>query len=267
MTARLPLVDSRQACKEGSDHGPDPMAPRPVSPRALLAEPLRDDRVMDRRTFLAGRSAVLVAAPLAAEAQKSQKIAHVGVLGVGPTPSPEELAKSMSTNPLWLSMRQLGWVYGETMIVERRFGESSGELRAGAADLVRLKVDVLFVGGAALAKLLQLETKTIPIVVSAPGVDLVGAGLIDSLARPGSNITGLQSFGYDLVPKRLELLETLVPNLSKVAVLQEDVTLSEVPSCALSTINRPRSRLGPSASNFIPSSCTDRGNSPPLSAG
>src|SRR5260370_32665520 len=184
---------------------------------------------MNRRTFLGTLTGGLLAAPLVAEAQESTKVARVGILGAGPTPSPEDLAKSVATNPLWLSMRQLGWVYGENMIVERRFGESTGELRAGAAALVRLKVDVLFVGGAALAKLLQLETKTIPIVVSAPGVDLVRAGLIDSLARPGSNITGVQSFGYDLVPKRLELLKTLVPNLSKVAVLQEDVTLSEVP--------------------------------------
>jgi putative tryptophan/tyrosine transport system substrate-binding protein len=184
---------------------------------------------MDRRAFISTLAAGLLAAPLAAEAQESTKVPRVGILGAGPTPSPEDLAKSVATNPLWQSMRQLGWVYGENMIVERRFGESTGELRAGAADLVRLKVDVLFVGGAALAKLLQLETKTIPIVVSAPGVDLVRAGLIDSLARPGSNITGVQSFGYDLVPKRLELLKTLVPTLSKVAVLQEDVTLSEVP--------------------------------------
>src|SRR5215467_2364256 len=185
---------------------------------------------VERRTFVAMIAGTLLAAPLAAEAQEStKKVARVGILGAGPTPSPEDLARSVATNPLWLSMRQLGWVYGENMIVERRFGESPGELRAGAADLVRLKVDVLFVGGAALAKLLQLETKTIPIVVSAPGVDLVEVGLIDSLARPGSNITGVQSFGYDLVPKRLEFLKTLVPNLSKVAVLQEDVTLSDVP--------------------------------------
>ena len=182
-----------------------------------------------RRAFL-GTLAGLLAAPLAAEGQEStKKVARVGILGAGPTPSPEDLARSVATNPLWLSMRQLGWAYGENMIVERRFGETPGELRAGAAGLVRLKVDVLFVGGAALAKLLQRETKTIPIVVSAPGVDLVAAGVIDSLARPGSNITGVQSFGYDLVSKRLELLKTLVPKLSKVAVLQEDVTLSEVP--------------------------------------
>src|SRR5215468_3375378 len=184
---------------------------------------------MNRRTFLVSASWSLLAAPRAAEAQQSTKVARVGVLGAGPTPSGDELAKSVSTNPLWLSMRQLGWLYGENMIVERRFGESAGELRAGAADLVRRKVDVLFVGGAALAKLLQLETKTIPIVVSAPGVDLVAVGLIDSLARPGGNVTGVQSVGYDLVAKRLELLKTLVPNLSDVAVLQEDVTLSELP--------------------------------------
>src|ERR1700730_16348336 len=183
---------------------------------------------MDRRVFL-GFLGGLLAAPLAAGAQKSEKMARVGVLGVGPAPSPEELAKSVSTNPLWLSMRQLGWVEGQNMVIERRFGESADQLRAGAADLVRLKVDVLFVGGAGLAKILQLETKTIPIVVAAAGGDLVAAGLVDSVARPGGNITGLQSFSSDLVPKRLELLKTLVPNLSRVAFLQEDVTLSADP--------------------------------------
>jgi hypothetical protein len=73
----------------------------------------------------------------------------------------------MSTNPLWISMRQLGWVDGQNMVVEPRFGESADQLRVGAAELVRLNVDVLFVGGAGLAKMLQLETKTIPIVVAA----------------------------------------------------------------------------------------------------
>ena len=183
---------------------------------------------MDRRAFSVGLGTILTA-PITAEAQKPAKVVRVGVLGAGPTPSREELAKSVATNPLWQSMRQFGWVYGQNMIVERRFGESADELRSGAADLVRLNVDALFVAGAGLAKLLQLETRTIPIVVAAAGGDLVGAGLVDSLARPGSNVTGVQSFSYDLVPKRLELLKTLVPNLSKAAFLQENVTLSEVP--------------------------------------
>src|ERR1700730_1518358 len=184
---------------------------------------------MKRRTFMALVSGGLLAAPLAAEAQQAGKMARVGILGIGPAPSPQELAKSVSTNPFWLSMRHLGWVEGQNMVVERRFGESADQLRTGAADLVRLKVDVLFVASAGLAKILQLETKTIPIVVGRADSDLVAGGLVDSLARPGGNITGSQLLNDDLTPKRLELLKALVPNLSKVALLQEDVKLSPLP--------------------------------------
>ena len=185
--------------------------------------------MIDRRTFLAGTGAVLLAAPLAAEAQKSVKMARVGILGIGPTPSPQELSKSVSTNPFWISMRELGWIDGQNMVVERRFGESVDQLRTGAADLVRLKVDVLFVSSAGLAKILQLETKTIPIVVGRADENLVAAGLVASLARPGGNVTGSQLLNDDLIPKRLELLKALVSNLSKVALLREDVTTSVLP--------------------------------------
>ncbi len=184
---------------------------------------------MDRRAFIGTLTGALLAAPLAAEAQKSEKMARVGILGIGPTPSPQELAKSISTNPFWLSMREFGWVDGQNMVVERRFGESADQLRTGAADLVRLKVDVLFVSSAGLAKILQLETKTIPIVVGRADENLVAAGLVDSLATPGGNITGSQLLNDDLIPKRLELLKALVPNLSKVALLREDVTTSALP--------------------------------------
>jgi putative ABC transport system substrate-binding protein len=184
---------------------------------------------MDRRVFLSALSGGLLAAPLAAEAQKSEKKARVGILNLGSAPSPEELAQSVATNQFWLSMRQLGWVDGQNMVVERRFGESAEQLRAGAADLVRLKVDVLYVASAGLAKILQLETKTIPIVVGRADNDLVAAGLVASLARPGGNITGSQLLNDDLVPKRLELLKAIVPNLSRVAILREDVTTSALP--------------------------------------
>jgi putative tryptophan/tyrosine transport system substrate-binding protein len=184
---------------------------------------------MNRRTFLCGLTLGAMAAPLAAVAQKSQKMARVGILGIGPVPSPQDLATSVATNQFWMSMRQLGWIDGQNMVVERRFGESADQLRTGAADLVRLKVDVLFVSSAGLAKILQLETKTIPIVVGRADNDLVAAGLVASLARPGGNITGSQLLNDDLVPKRLELLKAIVPNLSKVAVLREDVTTSALP--------------------------------------
>jgi len=172
---------------------------------------------------------VLLAAPLPGEAQKSEKPARVGILNIGPPPSPQELAQSVSTNQFWLSMKQLGWVNGQNMVVERRFGESADQLRTGAADLVRLKVDVLFVSSAGLAEILQRETKTIPIVIGRADNDLVAAGLVASLARPGGNITGSQLLNDDLAPKRLELLKTIIPNLSKVALLREDVTTSALP--------------------------------------
>ena len=182
-----------------------------------------------------GLVVMILAAPLATAAQKPDKIARVGILGLGPVPTPQELAKSVATNPFWLAMRQLGWVDGQNMIVERRFGESVDQLRRGAAGLVRLKVDVLFVSSAGLAKLLQRETKTIPIVVGRSDEDLVAAGLVESLAKPGGNITGSQLLNDDLVPKRLQLLKALVPNLSRVALLREDVTTSVLPGI------RPRS--------------------------
>jgi len=187
--------------------------------------------IVNRRRFLLTSLAGL-ATPFAAEAQKSEKMARVGILGFGPVPSPQELAKSVSTNPFWMSMRELGWVDGQNIVVERRFGESVDQFRRGAADLVRLKVDVLFVSGAGLAKILQMETKTIPIVIGRADENLVAAGLVDSLARPGGNITGSQLLNDDLIPKRLELLKALVPNLSKVALLREDVTTSVLPSIA-----------------------------------
>jgi putative ABC transport system substrate-binding protein len=165
--------------------------------------------VIDRRTFLAGTGAVFLAAPRGAATQKPEKMARVGILNVGPAPSPQELAKSVSTNAFWQSMRQLGWVDGTNMVVERRFGDSADQLR--------------------LAKILQRETKTIPIVVGRAEGDLVAAGLVESLAKPGGNITGSQLLSDELIPKRLELLKALVPNLSRVAFLQEDLTGSALP--------------------------------------
>src|SRR5437879_1197935 len=184
---------------------------------------------MDRRVFLSALGGSLLAAPLAAEAQKSEKMARVGILNLGTAPSPEELAQSVSTNQFWRSMRQLGWVDGQNMVVERRFGESAEQLRAGAADLVRLKVDVLYVGSAGLAKILQLETKTIPIVVGRADNDLVAGGLLASLARPGGHITGSQLLNDDLVPERLALVKAIVPPISTVAPLPQDLTTAPLP--------------------------------------
>src|SRR5690349_15871847 len=107
---------------------------------------------MNRRTFVTSGIALL-AVPIAAKAQHPDKIARLGILGIGPSPTPQELARSIAANKFWLSMRELGWVDGQNMLVERRFGESVDQLRAGAADLVRRKPDVLFVSSVGLAKM------------------------------------------------------------------------------------------------------------------
>jgi putative ABC transport system substrate-binding protein len=198
-----------------------------------------------RAALVATLTLGLLAAALASAAPKSEKMARVGILGIGPAPNPQELAKSVSTNRFWISMRQLGWVDGENMVVERRFGESADQLRTAAADLVRLNVDVLFVGSAGLAKLLQLETKTIPIVVGRAEGDLVAAGLVESLAKPRGNITGSQILNDDLVSKRLEILKALIPNLSKVALLREDVTTSALPQILIRYDQQARTAARP----------------------
>jgi putative ABC transport system substrate-binding protein len=176
------------------------------------------------RIRLAVVLAVSLLVPLAAEAQTAGKTARMGSLLFGPVQSPEEQARR-STDLFWLAMKDLGWVHGQNIVVERRYGESADQLRAVAADLVRLKVDVLLAPSADLAELLQRETKTIPIVVVGAGSDLVAVGLIASLARPAGNLTGTQVLNSDLIPKKLELLQALIPNLSRIAFLTEDVSV------------------------------------------
>jgi len=171
-----------------------------------------------RRVFLNALAGSLLAAPLTVEAQQSGKVARVGIAFFGPTLTPEEVAKGAAVNPLWLRMKELGWIEGQNMIVERRWGESLDQRRAAIVALVRLQVDVLIVSSHLWARIAQDETKTIPTVVMSGG-DLVSSGLVANLARPGGNLTGLQALAEDLVPKQLELLKVLVPNLSRIASL------------------------------------------------
>jgi putative ABC transport system substrate-binding protein len=155
---------------------------------------------------------LMVAVPLETGAQPT--VARVGVLLVGPGAATEELFDAFSAG-----MRELGYVEGRNVVFERRFGDNSGErLRGAAAELVRLKVDVLVTStdqGVAAAK---QQTQTIPIVM-ANSTDPVGTGFVKSLARPGGNITGHSGMSPELSAKRLELLKEVVPGLARVAVL------------------------------------------------
>jgi putative ABC transport system substrate-binding protein len=160
--------------------------------------------VIDRRAFLAGTGAVLLAAPLAAEAQQAAKVARIGYL----------VGASLSLSPhlheaFRQGLRDLGYVEGRNVVME---------YRDAAAELVALKVDVIVAGGTPLALAAKQATKTIPIVF-ATAADPVGSGLVTSLARPGGNLTGLSILAPELVGKRLEQLKQGVPGVSRVAVL------------------------------------------------
>jgi putative ABC transport system substrate-binding protein len=158
--------------------------------------------------------AVLFAAPLAAEAQQAAKIARIGFLSAGSPPITPHLLEAFLQG-----LRDLSYVEGRNLVIKYRFAEGKFErLPALAAELVALKVDVIFAGGSAQALAAKQSTTTLPIVFIVPS-DPVADGLVTSLARPGGNLTGLASVASDLVGKRLEQLKRAIPGLNRVAVL------------------------------------------------
>src|SRR5882724_10263157 len=167
---------------------------------------------MDRRVFLAGTGAVLLAAPLVAEAQQAAKVPRIGFLSpLSPTDNPDLLEAFRQ------GMRELGYAEGQTIAIEYRFAEGRPErLPALAAELVRLKVDVIVTGGPPAPEAAKQATGTIPIVF-AVAADPVAVGLVASLARPGGNITGLASISGEVVGMELELLKEVAPKVSRVA--------------------------------------------------
>jgi putative ABC transport system substrate-binding protein len=170
---------------------------------------------MPRRTFMAMIAGGLLAAPLAAGAQPAGKVYRIGLLG-GLSPTSPEAA------PVWegffQGLRELGYVEGQNILVEGRwYGERTDRLPALAAELVRLKVDVIVAGAAPAPEAAQRATSTIPIVM-ANHADPVGSGLVASLARPGRNVTGLSLLTPELVGKQLQLLKEAIPRISRVAV-------------------------------------------------
>jgi putative ABC transport system substrate-binding protein len=166
---------------------------------------------MDRRAFLAGTGAVLLAAPLAAEAQPAAKIARIGYLATNPTPHLQEAFRQ--------GLRDLGYVEGRNLVIEYRDAKGKLErLPALAAELVALKVDVILASGTPQTLAAKQATGTLPIVF-ALAADPVTSRLVTSLAQPGGNVTGLSVLAPDLVGKCLEQLKQTVPGVSRVAVL------------------------------------------------
>ena len=171
-------------------------------------------RVVSRRTFARLAGGGLLAMTLAAGAQQTGKVLHIGFLAKGLRPTDGTVPA-----PLRKALQALGYVEGKDIIFEGRWAEVRSErLPALARELVALKVDLIVCLGGEGAAAAKLASSTIPIIVLNAG-DVVETGLISSLARPGGNVTGVNDQSAVLSAKRLELLKELVPAATRVAVL------------------------------------------------
>jgi len=172
--------------------------------------------------------AMLFALCSSAEAQQPTKIPRIGYLS-----ALDSVSESDRSDGVRLGLRELGYIEGQNIATEYRYGEGKTDRAPElATELVRLKVDIIVVaGGAPGIRAAMNATKTIPIVMVGRGIDPVGAGLVESLARPGGNVTGLTNLGLKLGGKRLELLKEAVPKVARVAVFYDPAipgTLREV---------------------------------------
>ena len=174
---------------------------------------------MDRRAFISSLAGGLLAAPLAAGAQQDRKVPRVGVIVPVEPESP--------TEPNLAAFRQglgsLGYIEGQNIAVEYRYARGRAELfTEQAAELVRLQVDVMMVGSWQPTLAAKKATQTIPIVGVAMGSNPVALGIVASLARPGSNVTGSSwTTGWEFAGKYVELLKEVAPRTTRVAYLRD----------------------------------------------
>ena len=173
---------------------------------------------MNRNIFTLVLSAFLSALCGSADAQQLKKMPRIGYLSAYDVAS-----ESSRVEGVRLALRELGYIEGQNIAIEYRYAELKRDRYPElAAELVRLKVDIIVVAGGFIPiQAVKNATKTIPIVMSGGGGDPVKLGLVESLARPGGNVTGITTLVADLGGKRLELLKESVPRLARVAVLYD----------------------------------------------
>jgi putative ABC transport system substrate-binding protein len=167
----------------------------------------------------------LVAFAVIVEAQQPKKVFQIGYLS-----NTDAATDSSRAEAIRLALRKLGYIEGQNIAIEYRYSEGKRDRAPElAAELVRLKVDIIVVaGGETWIRAAKNATKTIPIVMVGLGTDPVKAGLVKSLARPGGNVTGITALSRELGGKRLELLKEAVPKISRVAVLYDPANPNSV---------------------------------------
>jgi ABC-type uncharacterized transport system substrate-binding protein len=172
---------------------------------------------MSRKIFVWLLATLFLVTVSSADAQQPKKIPRIGYLS--PTDAATEAARSEAIR---MALRERGHIEGQNIATEYRYAEGKLDRYPElAAELVRLKVDIILVGGSAAVRAAKSATKTIPIVTVGAGADPVEAGLVENLARPGGNVTGITLVSGQLSGKRLELLKEAVPKLARVAILYD----------------------------------------------
>jgi ABC-type uncharacterized transport system substrate-binding protein len=194
--------------------------------------------VISRRVFLGALAVGLLAAPIAADAQPAGKVYRIGYLAGG-----SATASSLFPEAFRQALRELGWVEGQNVVVEYRFAEGRlDRLPDLAAELVRLKVDLIVAGPSPSAAGAKNATSTIPIVMTGVGFP-VELGFIASLARPGGNLTGGSfSVGPEIFGKGLEPLKKTLPKVQRVAVLSNPANPGQ--AVAISNVKEAARALG-----------------------
>jgi ABC-type uncharacterized transport system substrate-binding protein len=162
---------------------------------------------------------ILLATYALVEAQQPKKFTRIGYLV-----SSDAATASVAIEGIRLALRELGYIEGQNIAIEYRYAEGKDDRSSElAAELVRLKPDIILVSGGTLrwVRPVMNATKTIPIIMTGAGADPVRAGLVESLARPGGNVTGITNVNEELSGKQLELFKEAVPKLARVAFLYE----------------------------------------------
>ena len=173
---------------------------------------------MNKNIFVFHCLLLVVFLPAGSEAQQPKKVARIGYLSAY-----DSASESTRAAGILVALRELGYIEGQNIAFEHRHAEAKRDRYPElAAELVRLKVDIMVVAGGFIPiQVAKNATKTIPIVMAGVGGDPVKLGLVESLARPGGNVTGITNLQTDLDGKRLELLKQSVPKLAHVAVLYD----------------------------------------------
>jgi putative ABC transport system substrate-binding protein len=172
---------------------------------------------MTKQIIALALCAMLFAPCYPVEAQQPKKVPRIGYLS-----NSNPATESTRTEAIRRALRELGYIEGQNVATEYRYAEGKRDrLPELAAELVRLKVDIIVVGGSPGIQSAKNATKTIPIIMVGFPADPVEAGLVESLARPGGNVNRLSSLSRELAGKRLELLKEVVPKVARVAVLYE----------------------------------------------